>query len=231
LVRRSKFYAAKRLHTYFLARDAPCGPLVYHEIFEPVDFLTPIGLSYSGIFTEPRFWLRGWAFPLSEPPKFDSNRQNLGAEHGPARMTSMAYSVFPVDFGEILFVTRCEIFFLSVLERYDVVFVQCLRASQKLAVAAICSSSRDIATSLARCASRSLAMVFDGIIRFSTDDFRSGESPPSLSYHAHLRNRGKVERLTNSLTQGVKKHTPMPGTVPCMASAKPLRNNSDSLMQ
>ena len=45
-------------------------------------------------------------------------------------------------------------------------------------------------------------MVFGGSIRFSTADFRSCEYPKSSSYPAHLRNRGKVERRTTSLTQG-----------------------------
>ena len=47
-----------------------------------------------------------------------------------------------------------------------------------------------------------MAMVFGGSIRFSTAAFRSGEYPTSLSYPAHLRNRGKVERRTTTLTQG-----------------------------
>jgi hypothetical protein len=47
-----------------------------------------------------------------------------------------------------------------------------------------------------------MAMVFGGSIRFSTAAFRSGEYPTSSSYPAHLRNRGKVERRTTTLTQG-----------------------------
>jgi hypothetical protein len=48
-----------------------------------------------------------------------------------------------------------------------------------------------------------MAMVFGGSIRFSTAALRSGEYPKSSSYPAHLRNRGKVEQRTTSLTQGV----------------------------
>ena len=44
--------------------------------------------------------------------------------------------------------------------------------------------------------------MFGGSIRFSTAVFRSGEYPKSSSYPAHLRNRGKVEQRTTSLTQG-----------------------------
>ena len=47
-----------------------------------------------------------------------------------------------------------------------------------------------------------MAMVFGGSIRFSTADFRVGEYPKSLSYPAHLKIRGKVERRTTTLTQG-----------------------------
>jgi hypothetical protein len=45
-----------------------------------------------------------------------------------------------------------------------------------------------------------MAMVFGGSIRFSTAALRSGEDPKSSSYLAHLRNRGKVEQRTTSLT-------------------------------
>ena len=45
-------------------------------------------------------------------------------------------------------------------------------------------------------------MLFGGSIRFSTAVLRSGEYPTSSSYPAHLRNRGKVERRTTTLTQG-----------------------------
>jgi len=41
-----------------------------------------------------------------------------------------------------------------------------------------------------------------GRIRFSTAASRSGEYPTSSSYPAHLRNRGKLEQRTTSLTQG-----------------------------
>ena len=47
-----------------------------------------------------------------------------------------------------------------------------------------------------------LAIAFGGSTRFSTATFRSGEYPTSSSYPAHLRNRGKVEQRTTSLTQG-----------------------------
>ena len=47
-----------------------------------------------------------------------------------------------------------------------------------------------------------MAMVLGGSIRFSTAALRSGEYPKSSSYPAHLRNRGKVEQRTTSLTQG-----------------------------
>jgi|GEM_PF-4832395 len=46
-------------------------------------------------------------------------------------------------------------------------------------------------------------MVFGGSIRFSTAAFRSGEYPTSSTYPAHLKNKGKVERRTTTLTQGV----------------------------
>ncbi len=49
--------------------------------------------------------------------------------------------------------------------------------------------------------------MFGGSIRFSTAALRSGEYPESSSYPAHLRNRGKVERRTTTLTQG----DPAPG--------------------
>ena len=45
-------------------------------------------------------------------------------------------------------------------------------------------------------------MLFGGSIRFSTAALRSGEYATSSSYPAHLRNRGKVEQRTTSLTQG-----------------------------
>lgn len=44
--------------------------------------------------------------------------------------------------------------------------------------------------------------MFGGSIRFSTAALRSGEYPKSSSYPAHLRNRGKVEWRTTTLTQG-----------------------------
>jgi len=47
-----------------------------------------------------------------------------------------------------------------------------------------------------------MAMVFGGSIRFSTAAFRSGEYPTSSTYPAHLKNKGKVERRTTTLTQG-----------------------------
>jgi hypothetical protein len=47
-----------------------------------------------------------------------------------------------------------------------------------------------------------MATLSGGSIRFSTADFRSGEYPKSSSYPAHLKNRGKVEQRTTSLTQG-----------------------------
>jgi hypothetical protein len=47
-------------------------------------------------------------------------------------------------------------------------------------------------------------MLFGGSIRFSTADLRSSEYPKSSSYPAHLRNRGKVEQRTTSMTQGVE---------------------------
>ena len=43
-------------------------------------------------------------------------------------------------------------------------------------------------------------------MRFSTADLRSGEYPKSSSYPAHLRNRGKIERRTTTLTQGDTGH-------------------------
>ena len=46
-------------------------------------------------------------------------------------------------------------------------------------------------------------MLFGASIRFSTAVLCSGEYPTSSSYPAHLRNRGKVEQRTTSLTQGV----------------------------
>jgi hypothetical protein len=48
-----------------------------------------------------------------------------------------------------------------------------------------------------------MAMLLGGSIRFSTAALRSGEYPKSSSYPAHLINRGKVEKRTTSLTQGV----------------------------
>jgi len=39
-------------------------------------------------------------------------------------------------------------------------------------------------------------------MRFSTAALRSGEYPKSSSYPAHLRNRGKIEQRTTTLTQG-----------------------------
>ena len=57
-------------------------------------------------------------------------------------------------------------------------------------------------------------IVFGGSIRFSTAAFRSGEYPKSSSYPAHLRNRGKVEQRTTSLTQGAL--TLASGEVPLM---------------
>ena len=47
-----------------------------------------------------------------------------------------------------------------------------------------------------------MAKLFGGSIRFRTADFRVGEYPTSLSYPAHLKIRGKVERRTTTLTQG-----------------------------
>lgn len=48
----------------------------------------------------------------------------------------------------------------------------------------------------------SMAMLFAGSIRFSTADLRSNEYPKSSSYSAHLKNRGKEEGRTTTLTQG-----------------------------
>jgi hypothetical protein len=48
-----------------------------------------------------------------------------------------------------------------------------------------------------------MVTLFGGSIRFSTAVFRSGEYAKSSSYPAHLRNRGKIEQRTTSLTQGV----------------------------
>jgi hypothetical protein len=45
-------------------------------------------------------------------------------------------------------------------------------------------------------------MLFGGSIRFNTAALRSGEYPMSSSYPAHLRNRGKKERRTTTLTHG-----------------------------
>jgi hypothetical protein len=47
-----------------------------------------------------------------------------------------------------------------------------------------------------------MAMLFGGSIHFNTAALRSGEYPTSSSYPAHLRNRGKIEQRTTSLTQG-----------------------------
>jgi hypothetical protein len=49
-----------------------------------------------------------------------------------------------------------------------------------------------------------MAMLLGGRIRFNTAALRSGEYPMSSSYPAHLRNRGKIERRTTTLTQGVQ---------------------------
>ncbi|WP_211242352.1 hypothetical protein, partial [Paracoccus gahaiensis] len=43
-----------------------------------------------------------------------------------------------------------------------------------------------------------------GSIRFSTAALRSGEYPTSSSYPAHLKNKGKVEQRTTSLTRGAR---------------------------
>jgi hypothetical protein len=48
-----------------------------------------------------------------------------------------------------------------------------------------------------------MAMLFGGSIRFNTAALRSGEYPMSSSYPAHLRNRGKKERRTTTLTVSV----------------------------
>ncbi|WP_291732165.1 hypothetical protein, partial [Leisingera sp. F5] len=47
-----------------------------------------------------------------------------------------------------------------------------------------------------------------GSIRFRTAAFRAGEYPTSSSYPAHLKNRGKVEQRTTSLTQGGMSQAP-----------------------
>jgi hypothetical protein len=46
-----------------------------------------------------------------------------------------------------------------------------------------------------------MTMVFGGSIRFSTANLRSDEYPTSSPYPANLRNNGKVELQTTSLTK------------------------------
>ena len=65
----------------------------------------------------------------------------------------------------------------------------------------LCSVASEIPSSCDNCR---MAMLFGGSIRFSTADFRFSEYPKSSTYPAHLRNRGKVEQRTTSMTQGDK---------------------------
>jgi hypothetical protein len=69
----------------------------------------------------------------------------------------------------------------------------------------LCSVPSDIPSARANCR---MAMLCGGSICFSTEAFRSGEYPKSSSYPAHLRNRGKVEQRTTSLTQGDPDNAP-----------------------
>ena len=79
---------------------------------------------------------------------------------------------------------------------------------QRRAEAAPCCAPRPATCAVSprkpsSCDNCRMAMVLGGSIRFSTAALRSGEYPKSSSYPAHLRNRGKVEQRTTSLTQGV----------------------------
>src|SRR5690554_5441224 len=64
-------------------------------------------------------------------------------------------------------------------------------------------------------------MLFGESIRFSTAAFRSGEYAKSSSYPAHLRNRGKIERRTTSLTQGERAGWPQPARSGPMSGDQP----------